>query len=322
MNLSTSSSKGHWRAIILALALLLAVEGVVRWLEPSLSTDVRHIEHIPQTLRELAGNPGDHVLFLGNSLTREGVDMQVLRPVLARQQVNLQNLNFGFVYPDSADILDWLYVYRHNVSEATRPDVLIVSFADDALADEDFPDPESIRRLARHHTAPADIPYVFSEDLTRLSQRGDFLISKLFVSFAHRERVRTRFLYSVLPNYQATQRAINQANAPTPTQGTALPDYHYSRLERFLELVDTQKVDVIFVAMPTLTPYLLDPALPGLVTNAGAQFIDLSTVLQLSSGDFKDYLHLNQAGAKIYSRIFGRELAPYLLERGGNSTPG
>ncbi len=318
MNLSTSSSRGDYRAILLALATLLAVEGAVRFLEPSLSADVRNIEQIPQELGELASAPGEHMLFLGNSLTREGVDMKVLRPELAARQVDLQKLNFGFVYPDSADILDWFYVYRHNVNEANRPDVLLLSFAKDGLADEVRPDAESVRRLARHHTTLADTPYVFAHDLTRLSERGDFLVSKLFVSFAHRERVRTRALDEVIPNYRETQRALSQTDTPATATIAPPPEYTYDRLERFLKLVDTEAVEVIFVAMPVREPYTLDPKLGPLIESSGARLLDLESVPRLTPAHYRDGLHLTPDGAKVYSEVLGRKLAP-LLSKGDKS---
>lgn len=324
MNLSTSnsssssSSRGDYRAILLALATLLAVEGAVRFLEPSLSADVRNIEGIPQELSELAATPGEHMLFLGNSLTREGVDMKVLRPELAARQVELQKLNFGFVYPDSADILDWFYVYRHNVSEANRPDLLLLSFASDGLADETRPDAESVRRLARHHTTLADTPYVFAHDLTRLSERGDFLVSKLFVSFAHRERVRARALDEAIPNYRETQRALSQTDTPVAAIPAAPPEYTYERLTRFLKLVNTEEVEVIFVAMPIREAYTLDPKLGTLIASSGARLLELASVPQLTPAHFRDGLHLTPAGAKIYSKVLGRELAPLLSKNGKN----
>ncbi len=302
------------KAILLALAMLLAVEGAVRWLEPSLSVDVRHIQHIPEIVTELANSPGERVLFLGNSLTREGVDMDALKPALATHDVNPDDLSFGLIYPDSGDILDWLYVYRHNVTAATRPDVLIVSFASDALADEEFPDSESIRRLAHHHTSLSDIPYIFSRDLTHLPQRGEFLISKFFVSFAHRERVRTRALDELIPYYRETQRALSKVGSSTAPSEAAPVHHTYTRLKRFLEIIDTKEVETIFIAMPVREPYTLDPALPRIIESAGARFLDLESVPKLTAEYYRDSLHLLPPGAKIYSNFLGGKLAPLLSQ--------
>lgn len=316
MNSSISSSRGDYKALLLALAVLLIVEGAIRWLEPSLSADVRHIQGFSSIVNGLAESPGEHVLFLGNSLTREGVDVDVLEPVLAAHDVDTNDLSFAFLYPDSGDILDWLYVYRHNLTAETRPDVLIVSFADDSLADEEFPDPESIRRLAHHHTSLADIPYVFSNDLTHLSQRGDYLLSKFFVSFAHRERVRTRALDDFIPYYRETQRALSQVNeANVPTGYAPIQHTHtYKRLERFLEIVDPEEVEMIFVAMPIREPYSLDPELPRMIERAGARFLNLESVPELTPQYFRDGLHLLPPGAKIYSDLLGSKLAPLLSQ--------
>lgn len=312
MNLSTFSFRAELKAIALALALLLAVEAGMRWLEPHLSVDVSHIQEIPQIVDRLARAQGEHLLFLGNSTTRRGVDMDVLEPALAEQGVAADDLSVGLVHPDASDILDWLYVYQHNFGAFTaQPDVMVVSFATDNLQDVS-PNPQQIRRVARHHTSVQDIPKVFSQDFTTLSQRGDYLFSKVFASFAHRERVRVRLLAMMIPYYKQTEQGLNETQLVSQTLPTKTPQIRYTRLERFLSEVDTAAVRVIFVAMPLRDPYQLDPELRGILERQGAELINLQSVPGITPDAFLDGLHLTPEGAVVYSRALAQKLAPFL----------
>lgn len=313
MNLSTFSFKTELKAVALALALLLAVEAGMRWLEPHLSVDVSHIQEIPELVSRLAQAPGEHLLFLGNSTTRRGVDVDVLEPALAEQGVATDDLSLGLIHPDASDILDWLYVYQHNFgAPAAQPDVMVVGFATDNLEDVS-PNPQQIRRVARHHTSVRDIPKVFGQDFTTLSQRGDYLLSKVFASFAHRERVRVRLLAMIIPFYQQTERGMNEAQrASAAPPETPSPQARYTRLKRFLDSVDTAEVQVIFVAMPLRDPYQLDPELRGILEKQGAELVDLQSVSGITPEVFADSLHLVPEGAVIYSRALAEKLAPLL----------
>ena len=320
MNLSTSSFNGLKTAAVV-LALLLVVEAGMRRLEPHLSADVAHIESIPQIVGSF-GKADHDLLFLGSSITRHGVDVAALEPVLAAQGVAPDAFSLSFIYPDASDILDWAYVYHHYLSPSTaQPDVIVVNFAGDRLEDVEA-NPQQIRRIARHHTTLRDVPGAFAQDFTTLPQRADFLLSKTFVSFAHRERVRMR-LMATLPLYRQTQRSLNetqpaQVAEATPTAApTSNPDQvtlagRYTRLKRFLAEIDTRSVRVVFVATPVRDPYTLDPALRTLLTDHGAELLDTRAVLGLTPAVFDDALHLSPEGAEIYSRALAEKLAPVL----------
>lgn len=314
MNLSTFSFKTELKAVALALTLLLAVEAGMRWFEPHLSVDVSHIQEIPELVSQLAQAPGEHLLFLGNSTTRRGVDVDVLEPALAEQGVATDDLSLGLIHPDASDILDWLYVYQHNFGAPTaQPDVMVVGFATDNLEDVS-PNPQQIRRVARHHTSVRDIPEVFGQDFTTLSQRGDYLFSKVFASFAHRERVRVRLLAMILPFYRQTERSMNDAQQPSEVLPADLSQVRYTRLKRFLDDVNTAEVQVIFAAMPLRDPYQLDPELRGILKRQGAELIDMRSVPGITPELFRDSLHLIPEGAVIYSRALAKKLAPLLTE--------
>lgn len=324
MNLSTSSFNGLKTALVV-LALLLVVEAGMRRFEPYLSADVAHIESIPQIVGSF-GKADHDLLFLGSSITRHGVDVAALEPVLAAQGVASDAFSLSFIYPDASDILDWAYVYHHYLSpSAAQPDVIVVNFAGDRLEDVEA-NPQQIRRIARHHTTLRDVPGAFAQDFTTLPQRADFLLSKTFVSFAHRERVRMR-LMATLPLYRQTQRSLNESQLaqvakatpaaastsnPDPVTFQATPAGRYTRLKRFLAEIDARSVRVVFVATPVRDPYTLDPALRTLLADHGAELLDTRAVPGLTPVVFDDALHLSPEGAEIYSRALAKKLAPLL----------
>src|SRR5690606_31684789 len=69
----------HVRVPAFVLAALLLVEVGVRAVEERLSIDVRHINRMDEIVTALVAAPGPSVLFVGNSLTREGVDLELMR---------------------------------------------------------------------------------------------------------------------------------------------------------------------------------------------------------------------------------------------------
>ncbi len=321
MSLSTFSFKNELKAIALALALLLVSEIGVRSLESSLSLDVQHFNNIPSIVNRLTAWPGTRVLFLGNSMTREGVDVKTVETTLTEQGVDVNNLAVERAYPDSSRLLDWHYLYQKYLGRKSKlPDILVIGFAqrglDDAPADSD-----QVRRIARNFAALQDVPELFSLEFTTPSQRGDYLIANAFTSFAVRERIRLRLLDALIPNFRQTQRELNESQKEQQT-ATVQPDNlqsapsraTYTWLARFLKMANTRAVEVVFVAMPVRHFYEFDQRLPSVINQAGAHLIDLRSVPGLDAGKYRDALHMTPQGAQIYSRALAHELAP-LLQR-------
>jgi hypothetical protein len=184
------------------------------------------------------------------------------------------------IYPDSTQLLDWHYLYRrHLAGETARPDLLVVGFSQLGLHDTPA-DADQIGRIARNATTLRDAPELFIHDLHTLSQRAEYLLADTSVGFAIRERIRLRLFDLLIPSFRPTQRALNEAQreiaAASGAADTAPPSY--KTLQRFLQLVDTQAVEVVFVAMPLRAPYALDPRLPSIINRAGAHLVDLRAV--------------------------------------------
>ncbi len=311
MNLSTFSFKTELKAISVALLLFLAVEAGIRWFEPNLSVDVSHIRDIPSIVTELADAKGKTLLFLGNSMTRRGVNVTVLTPDLKAQGVDTKNLTIKLIHPDSSGILYWDYLYDYYFKDPRNlPDTLVVSFGKNHLADDTY-DYEHVLRIAHQFTTWQDVPRAFQRDFTSISERGDFLLAKVFASFTHRERVRVRLLDELIPYYRSTVTLLNEQQGASAD--LAAPQrFTYDDLQRFLSSIDTSKTQVIFIAMPMRDAYHLDPQIGKVVRRNGATFLDLRAVAGLGANDFRDPLHLIAEGSIIYSHALAASLAPLL----------
>lgn len=315
MNLSISSFRRELGVVALAALVLLGAEVGVRALEPQLSLDVQHVNKIPTIVADLAAQPGRHLLLLGNSMTREGVNVETLTSVWAQRGVPAAELAVARVYPDSTQLLDWHYLYRRYLAgETARPDLLVVGFSQLGLHDTPA-DADQIGRIARNATTLRDAPELFTHDLHTLSQRAEYLLADTSVGFAIRERIRLRVLDLLIPNFRPTQRALNEAQSEIAAVPVAADtaQLSYRALQRFLQLVDTQAVEVVFVAMPLRAPYALDPRLPALIDEAGAHLVDLRAVPGLTPAAFRDTLHLAPQGAEIYSRTLAHALLPFVV---------
>lgn len=300
-----------WRAVVKVLlplaVLLLVVEVGIRIVEPRLSLDILHIRQIPAIAASMREAEGTRVLFLGNSLTRKGVDLDVVGASL--EGLGESQASLHAIYPDDTTVLDWLYLFEDGVVRAgAAPELLVVGFAYAHLADTPVR-PAQTYRLGRFFTAWQDVPRLFGEDVTELDDRVSVVASKLSAAFADRERLSSRFL-DLLPGYRNSARQVNDVlsgNGASPAgQGTADA---YVRLARLTKAATDAGSRVVFVAMPAREQYELSPRLSAAAAAAGADLIDLRDVPGLGSQHFEDSLHLGRDGAALYSEALAAELS-------------
>jgi hypothetical protein len=305
---TSSSSGGRW-IVLCVVAILLASELALRQLEGRLSIDLRHIRGIPSIAQRLTEGDGVRVLFLGNSLTREAVDIDVFQEESGR--LGIGPLNAVSVFPDDSAVGEWIWVFNHFFVDPNIPvDVVVVGFARNHLTDSN---PLAIERIAAFYSNLSDAPKIFHLDLPAFGERVEFLLAHFSHAFAHRERVSRRVLDALIPHYRSTSRRINLSLAAAPGRsGAARPSY--ARFARFTELVRQSDARLVLVAMPTLRPYELDPGLIDAARELGAAFVDLRSVDGLTPDLFRDALHLTPPGAALYSRSLAQRLSSGLRE--------
>lgn len=314
MSSSTSSFRSELKVVALVLVALAACELVVRLREQTLSLDVRHIRQIPDISARLAqGGDGQHphllrVLFIGNSMTRYGVEPEIVERGMAAQ--GIAPLRIERVFPDASALPDWYYAFKRFFDAPARaPDVLVVCFAANDLQDSQ---PVHSWRLAQYYTNLGDVPEVFREDIRDFDSRAEFLLSDASAAFANRTRVRERALDLVIPDYRETAQQINRTQKSQTVEQLARTQPTYRRLARLGQLAKSRGVRVILVAMPERVDYELDPQLQTAVEAAGMSLLDSRTGHGLNHDSYVDEMHLGADGARIYSQFLARQLAPQL----------
>jgi hypothetical protein len=305
MSSSTSSSNWRFRVVVMVVGVLVLVEVGARVTEPWISLDVRHIAEIPQIVDELDRAVGRQILFFGNSLTRRGVDLDVIADVLGPEVVPRDGV--AAFYPDDTTMLDWLYLYEHVVSRPNHdPDVVILGFALTHLEDTSLRAAQTYR-LGRHFTSWASLPDLFEQDITRGDDRIDIVVSKLSRAYANRDRISRRVL-DLLPSYRASADWINDRRERRAGSDGGPYRPTYRRLDRFVQHAKQRGTTVILVAMPLRAPYALDPGFQQYVEDFKITFIDAREVPGLNVTHYLDSMHLGPEGARIFSAYLGWRL--------------
>lgn len=299
------------------VAVLALVEIGVRAVETRLSVDVIHIKSINGVVRDLirSSEMADErsVLFIGNSLTRRGVDIDVFTETLERG--GLSRLRLAAVYPDDTTVLDWTYLYKHAVREAGAvPDAVVIGFGWTHLDDRPVSRAQSYR-LGRYFASWADMPPLLREDVTALPDRVNIVLSKVSATFANRERISKRVL-SFLPYYQASANTVNEiALRDNKAEGDDRSDSRYRRLEQLIEAVEESGAELVFISMPMLEGHDLDPRIVEIIEANGSHHVDARDVPGLAPEHYLDPLHLDPAsGALLYSSHAAELLVPVLAQ--------
>ena len=293
------------------LLVLACGELFVRLRESALSLDVQHIRRIPSIAEDMMRGGGGRVLFLGNSMTRNGVDVKIVEQELRAGGLTAP-LRIERVYPDATGLAEWYYAFNHYfVAPGRLPDVLIIGFAANDLSDSRPPQPF---RLAQYYTAARDVPEVFANDVKDFEGRAEFLLSEVSASFANRTRMRERALDLLIPRYRESAQEINRAQQVMKKKGGPPAAPTYVRLERLGRLAAGRGVRVLLVAMPQREPYELDPQLRPTIERAGMTLIDARAPYGLDGAAFVDEMHVSADGAAVYSRHLARQLASPLRD--------
>ena len=286
------------RVVIFVLSLFLVFE-VLFWLGGDyLSKDIAHLrsfESISQQLDRFDSDQGLRVLFLGNSLTRYGIDQQVFTQAIGDEfDESVQTIKMN---PDNTAIADWFYAYRTYFSKpGITPDVLIIGFEGIHLQDAPSIHPD---RLAQYYCSWSDYPKLCKYDLKSFEDRVHFAFCKLSAAFGNRDRVQTRVLDLVIPDYRAGMDQLNERRNRHETTAVSAPSYQ--RLEELISIAHSQGTQIILVGMPVPEAYQFDAKLLELVDQTSAILVDCRTVPGLTVPMFFDGLHMDPQAAKLYS---------------------
>ena len=314
MRLFTSdSSRTELKVVASVVLVLIAVECGLRAVEEKISLDVQHIRAIPAITQAVMSGPEPRLLFLGNSMTRDGIDEEAFRGELDREGIG--PVTTGRMFPDNTQIGEWYYAFKKQCIHADRiPNFLVISCPTDQLTDlAHF----SVYKLGSTWTRYHDVFEVFGNEVTNFGDRSEFLIAMHSSAFANRRRVGSRLLDAVVPNYRMAARQINEVLRKSKRQAAtqARIEITYHRLERLIDLARSHDVQVAIAAVALPKYYEIDPGLTALLASHGVPLLDCRRVPGLNATLFKDALHMKPEGAEIYSRYLAAKVAPMIKAR-------
>lgn len=300
------------------LAVLLVVELGIRVSEPRLSKDLATIQAFPMIAASLDGPQAQgrqRVLFLGNSLLREGVNTEIVAEAISR---NSDQPAFVTKAPaDATGLVEWYYAFKNCFANSGHvPDVLVLGFEGNGgghLSDARNTDPAALGHL---FCELSDVPEVMQHELSDFGDRVDFLLGSVSAAYANRERVQRRVLDAVIPNYRDTSNRMNDVmNERLSAERATPPKPTYKRLERLIKVADSHNVQVVFVAIPVPDEYEVDPGLLELASRRAIQMIDARHIDGIENEMFPDGLHMNSIAAEHFSHAVGAKLSPGIRSR-------
>ncbi|MCA8983830.1 MAG: hypothetical protein R3C12_21985 [Planctomycetaceae bacterium] len=308
----TPGRSSEWLVVLTVLGMFVLLELGFRFAGQKLSKDIAHLRSFPEIAAELAEMPasnGTRVLFLGNSLTRYGVDPNTFRDVL--QQKYGQVVQGIKLNPDNTALADWFYAYRTYFSRrGIKPDVLIIGFEGGHLRDAASHHPD---RLAQYYCTLQDCPELARYDLQGFEASSGFALSYLSSAFGNRDRIQRRVLDQMIPDYRAGMDELNRRmNSQAGVGITTEPDY--SRLLELIAQAERDGVQVILAAMPVPTPYEFDAGLLEVVHSTSARLVDCRQVPGISLAMFFDGLHMDEQAQQLYSQALAERCGPVLRE--------
>jgi hypothetical protein len=299
--------RNEYRVVTAVVACVLAVEASLNWLEPSLSGDVAHIMQIAEVSRGLnASSSPAKVLWLGNSLTGEGIDMSVADSVL-EQELGTELAGFT-VHPDGSSIAEWHHIANNEFFDrGAVPDLLIVPFAWNLLSDQN---PVNVQRIARWYlNRPEQWLDFLRHDTEGLEEKFSAVLASFSAAYGNRDRVRDRVLVG-LPGYEylAFELGNPGAGAGGDNNSAAEVSLTYARLRRLAKSAREHGVRLAVVAMPVVGPYKIDSKLLETADLYDIIVIDARDTDGINEGWFRDDMHLLPDGARQVTRRIAIEV--------------
>jgi len=303
---SSGDALGEFRVVLVVLAVLGVTELAFLTGKQRLSKDVEHLQSVPALAERFAttAGSGPKMLFLGNSLTRYGIDEQVFAESFSQATgVSPRTLK---IVPDNTAVADWFYVYRNQFAQPDRaPDVLVIGFEGGHLRDAPS---RHTDRLAQFYCGWCNWPDLCRFDLPDFESQASFALAKCSALYGNRDRVTRRALDVLIPGYRAGMDRINaslQSHAVPST--SAAP--RYERLRELILDAQRQHVRVVLAAMPVPEHYEFDAELLAVVQQTGVELLDLRRVNGIEPAMFFDGLHMDADAARLYSRALAVKLA-------------
>lgn len=303
-----------WKAVIpfvAALGVLIAGEAIFRIVETRLSGNIDHMIHAPAILHQFAsGSDGGHsekILVMGNSLTHNGVDTELLKSEWSAARGG--DVEVFRYTPDGTFSWDW-YCMTSILRQMENPEIdhVVLGFAWHLLADQRQPEPS---RLGGYLCPTSEISALYRFGMRDSAELGEFLMAKGFHLYASRDAVRHGILSRLVPDYEeVTQELLGTTGRDAGKESTEHSGQvlTYRIFRKLIENLKVSGARITLVAMPETNPYTVDPEVLFLANDLGVEFLDYRLLPNITPDSFKDPIHLNRDGAGILTRKLSSDL--------------
>ncbi|MDI1312634.1 hypothetical protein [Prosthecobacter sp.] len=294
------------RVVLCLLALLAALELMLRASGHRLSHDIENIREIGLTSQTLAAAPPPRVLFVGNSITQAGVDPALFTAEARRHGADPQ-LSLYTAYPDSSHAAIWDYLLdRYFIEPGHLPEDVVIVTGRVHLLDA----PANQAQLGAYYVSLTDVPYYLRNDASSADSVIEFMLGKAFSVMTLRTRVSPRLFNVLLPYYQENWFILNRAAmkgalVAKPAPQSEAPTTH---LRHLVQSLKQRGVRLTVVAAPMPHPYVMHHSVVKALAQEQIDILDLNPIPGLTADHFADEDHLNKLGKDIFTRALSAAL--------------
>jgi len=277
------------KLIISVVIVILIIEIILRVIEPKISKDIVHYNQMDKIVKSL--DDEKNILFLGNSLTRHGINKHVF-------QSNLKDFKIGLIYPDDTTIIEWFWIFTTKIKKNKEIKKLIIPFAPGQL-DDRILNTENLNKLSRLVPTSYLIELINKENLS-FNQSFTLILSHFSVLYGSKEKIQRRVL-DILPFYRESIQKINNTLKKNNVATKAMPTNRH-----LFELINSamkQNMKLIFVEVPLPSKYKTKDNIINIFKKfSNIKFITNDNFQDIKENDFLDGYHLNEKGSLKFSK--------------------
>lgn len=300
--IASKTQRLEWKVLLVLALFLLVMETLVRCFAGKLSLDVRNTIETPKIAARFASAPDEEqtVLVVGNSLARCGLDTSQLgRNTGWTHNRKARTISTEIFAPDASSVVQWNWgIRRYFANPGSHPDVILIFTGRNHLTDL----PTSPEALGAYYVGKSDLGEAL-KSMQSGEQAIDLAIGASSQLFANRYRIRPRICYPYLPGFKVAWPALTEVrDTNTAALGQASKPVGTKSLERLIRTVKNMGSELHVISVPMPEPYTLPQPVLQLLEEAEIPYHNLSSVPGIEISNFPDGYHLDESGARIFTR--------------------
>ena len=301
--------------LIVVTLVLVVAELTFRPLVPFLSVNSRTIADYEARSRRIQENEGGpSLLILGNSMSREAIDAELLDGELSEMGLDVL---VEHQPADSSIMRDWYYELKNLfIAAGAKPDLLVLPVGDGHPFLRTLPAGED---LLQTFLSLSDLPsFIRYSEIEGFEAMAGVVFGYASALGCFRGRIQKRLFVSFVPGYEQLQTAMVE-RAPRGE-----PRWTTQWFEMLAELTDEHGIEVIVIALPTDA---LGGRLPErdreLASEVGWTVLEPGRDESWAAEEVPDGLHLTRAAQRRFTQLLSPALASILARspRDDDSNP-